>query len=221
MVELHDEAVAHLTGSELTGRIRLGATEEVSAHHLGPVIGRFNRIHPALTIEIHVDSSANLDRRLRSGRLDVAVVQVEPDDRRATDTALWADRQRWISSPQWTYDEGPVPLVTFGAAGFYYARAQLALEAAGIESSVVFSGPSTASVIAAVEAGIGVAAISSRSVSGDVIGWPRAADLRPLPPVFQVARTQPGERPPEVAQLLADLERVLGDRGSLAGHGID
>jgi DNA-binding transcriptional LysR family regulator len=221
IVDTHDEAVARISGSELTGRIRLGATEEVSAHHIGPVIGRFNRVHPDLVIEMHVDTSRNLEARLLAGRLDVILIQVQPDDRRPTDTVVWADRQRWISSPDWTHDDGPVPLVTFGVDGFYHATARQLLAEAGIESSVVFSGPSTASVIAAVEAGVGVAAISGRSVSGHVVDWPRGASLPPLPPVFQVARLAPGERSTEVTELLADIERVLGDPGSLAGLPVD
>lgn len=220
IVETHDEAVARLSGSELTGRIRLGATEEVSAHHIGPVIGRFNRVHPALTIQIQVDTSSNLEAHLATGRLDVILIQVQGEDRRPGDTVLWADEQRWISSPEWTYDVGPVPLVTFGADGFYHARAKPVLDRAGIASSVVFSGPSTASVIAAIEAGVGVAAISSRSVSGEVIDWPRGREL-PLPPVFQVARLAPGERSHEVAELVADIERELGDPASLAALGVE
>lgn len=220
IVDTHDEAVIRLTGSELTGRIRLGATEEVSAHHLGPTIGRFNRIHPDLVIEIHVDTSSNLESRLGKGRLDLILIQIQPEDHRPADTFLWTDQQRWISSPTWTYDEGPVPLVTFGADGFYHAPAQQILKEAGIGSSVVFSGPSTASVIAAVEAGVGVAALGSRSVSGEVIDWPRGESL-PLPPVMQVARMAPGERSTEVVELLADIERVLGDPTSAADLDLD
>ena len=215
IVETHDEAVAVFTGSELTGRIRVGTTEEVSAHVLGPVIGRFNRVHPGLTIEIQVDTTRNLETRLAAGGLDLVLIQCEPDDQRTSDTTLWVDEQRWISSPEWTYDDGPVPLVTFGVDGFYRARAQQVLRQAGIRSTVVFSGPSAASVIAAVEAGLGVAAISGRSVAGEVVDWPRAEGLVDLPPVHQVARLAPGEASPEVAELLADLQRVLGDSGSV------
>ncbi len=216
ILDTHDEAVARLTGSQLSGTIRLGATEEVSAHLLGPVIGRFNRIHPDLTIEVQIDTSLALEERLNAGRLDLVLIQTELDDRRAGDTVLWVDEQRWISSPEWTYDEGPVPLVTFGDQGFYRARAQRVLQRAGIASSVAFSGRSTASVIAAVEAGLGVAALSGRSVIGEVIDWPRGDTVDPLQPVNQVARLAPGEASPEVAELLADLQRVLGAPGSVA-----
>lgn len=216
IVETHDEAVARLSGAELTGRIRLGATEEISAHSLSPAIGRFNRIHPGLKIEIHVDSSRTLDDRVSAGELDLVLIQVALDDCGPTDTVIWADEQRWISSPVWTYPDGPVPLVTFGVDGFYRPHARRLLRRAGIESWVAFSGGSTASIIAAVEAGVGVAAISGRSVSGDVIDWPRADAMPDLPPVYQVARLAPGETSTEVAELLADIEQVLGDPGSVA-----
>lgn len=216
IVETHDEAVARLSGAELTGRIRLGATEETSAHSLSPVIGRFTRIHPGLYIEIQVDSSNTLDRRAAAGELDLVLIQVEEEDCKPGDTVIWVDEQRWISSPVWTYAEGAVPLVSFGADGFYRPQARRLLRDAGIDSWMAFSGGSTASVIAAVEAGVGVAAISGRSVSGDVIDWPRAEQLPDLPPVFQVARLAPGETSNEVAELLADIEQALGDPASIA-----
>ncbi|MEL6983777.1 MAG: LysR family transcriptional regulator [Actinomycetota bacterium] len=216
IVETHDEAVARLTGAELTGRIRLGATEETSAHSLSPAIGRFTRIHSGLYIEIQVDSSSTLDRRVRAGELDLVLLQVDEEDCRPDDTVIWVDEQRWISSPVWTYADGQVPLVSFGADGFYQPQARRLLEEAGIDSWIAFSGRSTASVIAAVEAGVGVAAISGRSVSGDVIDWPRAESLPDLPPVYQVARLAPGETSTEVAELLVDIVQALGDAGSLA-----
>jgi DNA-binding transcriptional LysR family regulator len=209
LIETHDEAVARLTGSDLTGRIRLGATEEVGAHHLGPVVGRFNRIHPALTIEIRIDTSNSLLADVGEGRLDLVLVQIDAGDRQPDDTVLWLDELGWISSPEWTYLEGPVPVVSFGDDCFYRPRASRALAEAGVPHSFPFSGASTASVIAGVEAGFGVAVMSRRSIGGDVIEWPRAAQLPPLPPVYQVVRLAPGPVAPEVAQLVADLERVL------------
>ena len=44
IIDLHDEAVARLSSSELTGRLRLGATEEVSAEHVGNAASRFDRV---------------------------------------------------------------------------------------------------------------------------------------------------------------------------------
>ena len=205
IVESHDAAVARLSSTELSGRVRIGATEEISTDVLGEVIGRFDRIHPDVTIEVHVDRSLVLDPLLRKGQLDVALVQVDRADIVRTDTVLFDVELHWISSPVWTYEEGSVPLVTFGRHGFYRPLAEEILDEAGIPYRIAFSGPSSASVLAAVEAGLGVAVVSAWSLTDGVVAWPRAAGLPPLPVVHQVARAAPGERSDIVTELIAEL----------------
>lgn len=209
IIDLHDEAVARLTSSELTGRLRLGVTEEVSADCVGEVVGRFDRVNPGVTINIVVDRSNRLEELVASGDLDVALVQVWTSDRQAGDTVLWEDEQIWICAPNWTYDEGTVPLVTFGEHGFYRPLAEQMLSDGGIDYRLAFSGPSSGSLLAAVEAGLGVALLSSRSVSGRVVDWPRAESLPRLPVVQQVARAAPGPRTEIVDELIAELIHEL------------
>lgn len=211
IVNLHDEAVARLTSSELTGRLRLGATEEVSTELVGNAVGRFDRVHPGVTIDILVDRGHRLEELVSRGELDVALIQVSPTDLRPDDTPLWEDDQVWICAPDWTYDQGTVPLVTFGEHGFYRPLAEQLLSSADIDYRIAFSGPSTASLLAAVEAGFGVALMSSRSVAGNVIAWPRGKVLAKPPPTHQIARAAPGPRTEVVAALMADLSTELGE----------
>jgi len=56
-----------------------------------------------------------------------------------------------------------------------------------------------------------VALMSSRSVSGRVIAWPRGESLPDLPVVQQVARAAPGPRTEIVTALIADIANELGD----------
>jgi DNA-binding transcriptional LysR family regulator len=214
IVATHDEAVARLESSELTGTVKLGATEEISAARMCDVLARFNRIHPGATIEFVVDHSVRLDAMLRRSELDVAVVQVLPDDCRPADTVLWRDQLLWVCAPDWTYETGHVPLITFGDGGFYRPMAERVLRAAGIPYSIAFSGPSSASVIGAAEAGLGVAVIAGGSMEGDVIPWPRAEQLPDLPEPCQVARSAPGEPSRVAAELVADIVSELGEEAS-------
>ena len=211
IIATHDEAVSRLESSELTGTVKLGTTEEISAARMCDVLARFNRIHPGATIEFAVDQSTRLDDMLRHSELDVAELQVLPDECRPTDTILWRDSLVWVCAPDWTYETGTVPLITFGDGGFYRPLAERALHDAGIPFTISFTGPSAASVIGATEAGLGVALLAAGSVEGELIPWPRADQLRDLPVSCQIARSSAGEPSRVAAELIADIVSELGE----------
>ncbi len=211
MIDTHDEAVARLSSTVLEGTVRLGSTEEASAKCTGDVCGRFNRIHPNAILDFHVDRSSRLASMVSSNELDVAVIQLELHEVKPRDTLLWYDRLVWVSSPEWTYPAGEVPLITFGDDGFYRPLAEAALRDAGIPYRIAFSGPSTASVLSAVEAGIGVALLSSRSVNDAVTEWPRAQELVEPERVVNVARVARGATSEVAHELLRDIRDELGE----------
>ncbi len=211
MIKTHDEAVTRMTSTALEGTVRLGSTEEASAKCTGAVCGRFSRIHPNATLEFHVDRSSTLATRIAENELDVAVIQLHLHQVQKNDTLLWYDQLVWVSSADWTYPDGPVPLVTFGEDGFYRPTAEAALREADISYHVAFSGPSTASVLSAVAAGIGVAQLSSRSISDEVVPWARAESFGDLEDVVNVARVARGATSEVAAELLADLRAELGE----------
>ena len=213
IIDAHDEAVARLSSTTLEGKVRLGSTEEASAKCTGEVCGRFSRIHPNAILDFHVDRSSRLEAMVRTNQLDVAVIQLLPHQVRAGDSILWHDELRWVSSAEWTYDDGRVPLITFGEDGFYRPIMEAALDEAGIPHRVAYSGPSAAGVISAVEAGIGVGLLATRAIPDEtsMIEWPRAAHVDPPPAVVNVARAAKGATTEVAATLLADLRAELGE----------
>lgn len=214
IIDAHDEAVARLSSTELVGTVRLGTTEEASAKCTNEVCGRFNRIHPNAILDFHVDRGSRLESMIDRNQLDVAVIQLLPHQVKARDVVLWHDELTWVSSAEWTYEDGQVPIITFGEDGFYRPLAEAALKEAGITSRVAFSGPSTASVLSAVRAGIGVALLSNNSIADigdDIIEWPRAAELGDPPTVVNVARVSKGATSDIAAALVADLRAELGE----------
>lgn len=211
IISTHDAAVTRLSASGLEGSVRLGSTEEAAPACTGAVCGRFSRIHPNAHLDFHVDCSSRLAAMIAANELDVAVLQLSEHEVRARDTVLWFDRLQWVSSPDWTFTEGTVPLITFGEDGFYRPLAEAALRDADIPHRIAFSGPSTASVLGAVAAGIGVALLSSRSIAGEVVPWSRAAQLSPTPRVVNVARAARGATTEVAKELLTDIRAELGE----------
>lgn len=190
IVAIHDRAVARLESTELTGTVRLGTNEEVGSTRMAAVLGRFTRIHPSARVEFAIKDSESLQVEIDNGELDVTVVQVGESQLRDDDVILWSDQLQWVTCCETPYEEGSVPLITFGENCFYRALSEPLLDANGIEHSVAFSGPSASGVHAAVTAGLGVAVLSERLVGGDIMEWKRGAALGKLPVVHQIARTR-------------------------------
>ncbi len=209
MVEIHDRAAARLASSELTGTVRLGANEEVGATHMAGVLGRFTRLHPSASMEFVISNSKSLEASLQSGSIDVAVLQVAEDDLQPNDVVLWSDDLHWVTCCETPFEAGTVPLITFGEHCFYRRLSEPILTAHGIEHAVAFSGASSMGVQAMVAAGLGVAVLSSRFMTGDVVEWRRGAALDPLPRIFQIARPVPGEQPAVAAALLRAIADEL------------
>lgn len=201
IVQTHDRAADRLQCSDLQGTVRLGADEEVATSHMAEVLGQFKRHHPNTAIEFIIDASQRLPGKLDRGEIDVAVFQLDADGALPDDELLWTEQLYWMTCPGCAHDDGPVPLVTFGDDCFYRQIAQPVLDAAGLEHHIVFSGQSSSAVRAAVEAGLGVAILSTRYLDGDMVPWTTGATLEPLPEVYQIARSAPGPREPVVEAL--------------------
>src|SRR6056297_3024971 len=190
MVEIHDRAVQRLASPEFTGTIRVGSNEEVGASRLAGILGRLKALHPAATIEFVVDQSRQLAPQLERGRIDVAVIQ-------------GTEELRWATHRDMPYDDGVVPLITYGANGFYRPVSEPILERYGVRYRYTITAPTSANVRAAVEAGLGVAVLGERFLGDDVVEWGRAAELDPLPRSCQIIRTVDGERS-DIAQALIE-----------------
>lgn len=215
IVDTHDQAVDQLSSSDLTGSVKVGATEEVTAARMAAILGRFNRLHPSATIEFRVEYGSELQTMLAQGELDVAVLQVSAEEYQQTDTHLWTNELLWVTAFDHPYDVGEVPLLTFGTHGYYRPIATRRLRNAGIPYRIGLSAPSTAAILAAASAGLGVAVVSAMSVPPNdaesrLIEWPRSDDLEPLPETFQVARASPGEVSGVANELISHINAELG-----------
>ena len=121
------------------------------------------------------------------------MIQVREDEVEPDDVVLWSEQLCWATHRDVPYEDGVVPLISYGENGFYRPVSEPILERHGIRYRYTVTAPSALNVRAAVEAGLGVAVLGERFITGDVVEWARAADLDPLPAATQLVRTPPGE----------------------------
>ncbi|MFJ8848804.1 LysR substrate-binding domain-containing protein [Streptomyces sp. NPDC102437] len=212
ILEAHERAAAFFTGTRLRGRLRFGASEDFVQTRLPEILESFRRDHPEVELELTVELSGTLHRRLAAGRLDLVLAK-----RRAGDThgeLVWQDALTWIGAPQLRIDpDRPVPLILFPPPGITRARALEVLEEHGRSWRIACTSTSLSGLIAAAHAGLGVMAHSRGLVPPGLAQVPARAGLPELGKVdFVLSHGRRSEGAHEAADALAAAILAGGDR---------
>lgn len=209
MMELHDEALAALGKKPLVGKIRLGMTEDTTGGDVARILGRFTRVHPETQVRTRISQSLTLSEWLKSGEIDIAVMQIFAHDVQPGDLVLYEDRLHWIKSPELQLKEGAVvPFIAFDSNCFYKHWAQAEGSRAGHRFEAVMECPSAAGILASVHSGLGVALMNGLHLSSEL---EVVEGVFPEPPsIAYVARTRPRTRSDAVKALVQEISREVG-----------
>ena len=214
IVALHDEAAATLSKRTLSGRIRMGMTEDMTSSGLAKILGRFARVFPDVSVRTHVAQSLVLQRELDDGAIDLGVMQVFASDLRPDDRVLFKHRLRWAKARDFLIpDDGPIPFLAYNDQCFYKAWLLEHAPAMRREFRTVLECASNAGIIAAIEAGLGVSIVNERHVSAsmDVLdaGFPAP------PEIAYVVRISPSSPSNAVKALTEEIARDSNDAPDL------
>lgn len=111
ILDAHAQADRHFSESQVTGLIRLGASDDVVSQMLSDVLVEFQRAYPGVDLELVVGLSENLKTRMAAGELDLMVAKRLPGEQHGE--LLWRDRLVWAGRPGLTEIPDPVPIVTY------------------------------------------------------------------------------------------------------------
>ena len=212
ILQAHDDAVAHLSRSDLSGVIRLGANEDLRGGALADVLARFGRVHSQSRLEVRVHLSGVVREWLDDGEVDLALMQIEASEIRPDDDVLWTEQLAWVHSNEHTFElDNPVPVVSFGPGLVYLEAAEESLRRSGINWRTVLECPMLSGVQAAVEAGLGIAALNPRNITDQMTVWDHNKN-HPLPELSEVIRTGSGGDAALLQALRDTLTASLSDR---------
>ena len=215
ILDLHDEALISFARSDLAGRILLGLTEDTTCSDLSRILGRFRRQHPHVAVRTKVRMSLVLRTMLERGEMDVAIVQVFAHEVRPTDLVLFRENLHWVKSRELSLaPEGPIPFLSFDDDCFYRRWAIDIGQDGGAELETVFECSSAAGIVAAVNAGLGVALLSDRHLRPDM---EIVDDSLPAPPqLVYVVRRAKKTRNPALESLISEIGTEVSRYGKLA-----
>jgi DNA-binding transcriptional LysR family regulator len=152
------------------GEVRLGATVTIGSYGLAPLVATFRAAHPRIALRVTVENTALVCADVLRGDLSFALVEGEVTDP-ALEVIPYADDRLVVALPTTHRFAGRRRLRTRDLAdeafvareGGSGTRAQFerAFRARGVEPHVVLELPTGEGIVQAVEAGIGVAVIST------------------------------------------------------------
>jgi DNA-binding transcriptional LysR family regulator len=177
MLRLNDELLGRFDDRREGVVLRVGIPNDFSVAMLPVALSRFAATEPGIILDLQSDLSMSLLEGLRAGQLDLVVAMTAE---RVSDLAVqaWSERLVWIASPDVrpTADR-PMPLICYPEGCVYRGRMLQRLAEEGLNWRIAMTSSSFTSIIAAVEAGLGVSAFAESTAPEKLVAerrkpWP-------------------------------------------------
>jgi DNA-binding transcriptional LysR family regulator len=176
ILKANERARRYFAGSELRGRVRLGASEDFVQSRLPEVLRELTRVHRALDLELTVGLSCGLLEALDTGQLDLVLAKRRPGEDRGQ--LVRREKLVWLGSdPALADPDRPLPLILYPPPGISRAIALEVLERAGRGWRIVCTSSSFSGLNAAALAGLGITVQGDGFVPAGLTVLPGLPDL--------------------------------------------
>lgn len=168
LLRLNDEAVAHFSGRTSTGTLRIGLPTDFAVAYLQEVISDYARAAPAVEIEVHCELSRQVLERLHSDEIDIAI-GILSSERNPYLVRSWEERPIWVTARGGeAHRKTPVPLASHPEGCEYRSRMIAALRSIGRDWRIVYTNPGIGGLQRAVSTGLGVSALTRKTLLPDM-----------------------------------------------------
>ena len=176
ILKANERARRYFAGSELRGRVRLGASEDFVQSRLPEVLRELTRVHRAVDLELTVGLSGGLLEALDAGQLDLVLAKRRPGEDRGQ--LVRREKLVWLGSdPALADPDRPLPLILYPPPGISRAIALEVLERAGRGWRIVCTSSSFSGLNAAALAGLGITIQGDGFVPAGLTVLPGLPDL--------------------------------------------
>jgi DNA-binding transcriptional LysR family regulator len=199
-----DEASSYFTGSAMRGRLRFGTADDLALTQLPGILRDFRQLYPQINLELTVNQSNVLLRRIQAGQLDLVFIRDDPGNGQGR--LVQRDRTVWVGHKSLVLDPTlPVPLIAYQAPSLSRSYAISSLEAAGRTWRVTCNVREVNGLLAAARAGIGVAVFPQSLIPADLAQVSAVHGLPPLGDVDFVLMDNPSAARGPVEALTAAI----------------
>ncbi|PYE90069.1 LysR family transcriptional regulator [Phyllobacterium leguminum] len=182
MLALNREAVAKFVAPTVSGLVRLGSPDDIGEWVLPYVLKRFAETHPSVTVDVVIDQSVNLRRRIDEKRLDITMINLSNLVPKTSDVeVLMTEELVWAGAKCGTaHERQPLPLSMWEEGCAWGGNALEALEKAGREYRVAYMSAHTTGQRSAILADLAIAPFGKTLLSEGLVPLGPEHGLPPL-----------------------------------------
>ncbi|MEW9805149.1 LysR substrate-binding domain-containing protein [Mesorhizobium marinum] len=170
MLAINREAVSKFIVPDISGVVRIGSPDDYGERVLPHVLKRFAQSHPSIAVDVIIDQSGNLRRRMDDRELDLTLVTKSPKNPMIgaevllTEPIVWAGARGGCA-----YMKEPLPVSIWEEGCAWRAGALEALGREGRNYRVAYMSAHTAGQRAAIMADLAVAPLPKSFLNSEMV----------------------------------------------------
>lgn len=203
ILEANDQMLRIGGAAHLPQPVRLGLSTLFVREFLG-----HQNAQSLSDVVIHTDNSVGITKGLIDGYIDIAYILENPELTSEISHLIVNEMDEefvWVRSRDFVLSPGsPIPILTWPGDDLMIRT----LTRHGIAYKIVFNSPDYHSKLAAVEAGIGIAAIPRRMIPSSLV-WAQEYYLPQLPPIKSLLCARSNLESSQSAKLLGEISKLF------------
>ncbi|WP_194273773.1 MULTISPECIES: LysR family transcriptional regulator [Rhizobium] len=169
ILALSNEAVSRFVMPELSGVVRLGAPEDIGERLLPSILRSFAESFPGIMVDVTIDMSLGLRKRLEEQRLDLALINCATRPLPTDGEIVFRERLVWAGAKCGTaHRRDPLPISIWEEGCIWRSEALSQLERMKRSYRVAFLSGHTMAQRAAVISDLAIAPLPRSYVSDDM-----------------------------------------------------
>lgn len=170
MLAINREAVSKFIIPDISGVVRIGSPDDYGERVLPHVLKRFAQSHPSIAVDVIVDQSGNLRRRMDDRELDITLVTKSPKNPMAGAEVLLTEPIVWAGAKGGcAHLREPLPVSIWEEGCAWRAGALEALGREGRNYRIAYMSAHTTGQRAAIMADLAVAPLPKSFLGSDMV----------------------------------------------------
>lgn len=169
LIALSNEAVSRFVMPELSGVVRLGAADDIAERLLPKILRAFADQFPGIMVDVTVETSVNLRRRMEEQRLDLALINTSAQQLQSEGEVIFSEKLVWAGAKCGTaHLRDPLPISIWEDGCLWRQEALRKLDETKRPYRIAYLSSSTMAQRAAVISDLAVAPLARSYLTDDM-----------------------------------------------------